>query len=168
MIGGSRPGKLGEVHPTPMSSATNTGTIGPQNINTQMAQPDQMYRQSSFELGRAPDEILKAMYISEGGVQSLDEDQPCAVGCMSCCGACCECMYNENILEGNVGLVTQFGRLTRILRPGAQSYNCCTEKIEIIRVVIQVMHLGKQKVLTKDGLQLSISAFMKYQVIHPQ
>lgn len=168
---GTRPqgqGKLAEVHPTPQGSSSNTAVLAPQNINTQMAQPRPIGRSDSFELRRPPDEILREMYHAEGGVQSEDQDPPCAVGIMNCCGSCCECMYTENILEGNVGVVTQFGKYVRILPPGAQGYNCCTEKIEHVRIVIQVMHLGSQRVLTKDGLQLSISAFMKYQVIHPQ
>lgn len=125
-------------------------------------------RAQSFQLRKEPDELLGEMYEREGGTQSHEANEPCAVCYLRCCGSCCECCCNEQINEGYVGVVTEFGKFVRIVTTGAQSYNCCTQKIVPVPIAIQVFNLPTQRVLTKDGLQLSISAFAKYRIVHPQ
>jgi erythrocyte band 7 integral membrane protein len=141
------------------------------DVHQGMANPGsaaQYMKMQSFQLRKEPDALLHEMYEREGGQQSKEADEPCALGCMRCCGACCECCCNEQINEGYVGVVTEFGKFVKIVTTGAQSYNCCTQKIVPVAIAIQVYNLPVQRVLTKDGLQLSISAFAKYRVVHPQ
>lgn len=150
-----------EVRSNPFAGDQNPGMVNP-------GSPANYMRMQSFNLRKEPDELLNEMYEREGGQQSKVPDEPCALGCMRCCGSCCECCCNEQINEGYVGVVTEFGKFVKIVTTGAQSYNCCTQKIIPIPIAIQVHNLPNQKVLTKDGLQLSISAFAKYRIIHPQ
>lgn len=136
-----------------------------------MANPataNQYMRMQTFQLRKEPDELLKEMYEREGGTQSLESNESCAISCMRCCGSCWECCTNEQINEGYVGVVTEFGKFVKVVTTGAQSFNCCTEKITPVPIAIQVYNLPTQRVLTKDGLQLSITAFVKYRIAHPQ
>lgn len=108
------------------------------------------------------------MYVGDKQGKTQLDEEICMMGCMECCGNCCECANNQLIREGSVGLVTKFGKFAKIVGAGAQSYNCCTEKVQVLTIMIQVLNLPVQRVLTKDGLHLSIKAFVKYQIIHPQ
>ena len=108
------------------------------------------------------------MYLYEGGLESGNAEEPTMIAVRRACGGCCEGCTNEQVNEGYVGVVMEYGRYIKIVKSGAQSYNPCTQSIRIVCVVIQVLNLPDQRVLTKDGLQLSIKAYVKYQVIHPQ
>jgi erythrocyte band 7 integral membrane protein len=125
-------------------------------------------RMETYQLRKEPEGLLNEMYEGEGGQQSTESGGPIMLGCMDCCGAMFMCCTNEQINEGEVGVVTEFGKYKEIVTPGAQSYNCCTQKITKVPIAIQVFNLPNQRVLTKDGLQLSITAFVKYRIVHPQ
>jgi erythrocyte band 7 integral membrane protein len=137
------------------------GMVDPQSPGTYM-------RAQTFQLRKEPDQLLNEMYEREGGQQSQEASEPCAVCCMRCCGSVCECCCNEQINEGYVGVVSEFGKFVKTVTTGAQSYNCCTQKIVKVPIAIQVFNLPNQRVLTKDGLQLSISAFAKYRIAYPE
>lgn len=153
------------------------GALNEQNVEVnpgaghQMVNPhtaDGLIRMQTFQLRKEPDSLLNEMYESEGGQQSRESDEHFMMGCMSCCGSMCMCCTNEQIDEGYVGVITEFGKYKEIVTTGAQSYNCCTQRITKVPVMIQVFDLPNQRVLTKDGLQLLISAFVKYRIIYPQ
>ena len=136
--------------------------------NSMVNPPQPLIRQDSSVLRKTPEAILNEIYECEGGVRSLEQDEHFCLGCRRCCGSMCEGCTNEEIREGSVGVITEFGKYVKIVGSGAQSYNCCTQMVVHVPVVQQVLHLPNQRVITKDGLQLLIKAFVKYQIIHPQ
>ena len=160
-----------QVVPNPQTESY----INPQNINIEgeqrggMANPSQpLNRQDSSQLQTDPQQILDAVYLNENGTKSEETDEPFFLGIRRCIGSMCECCTNEEIKEGSVGVITEFGKFVKVVGSGAQSYNCCSQVVIHVPTVIQVMHLPSQSVITKDGLQLLIKSYVKFRIVHPQ
>ena len=61
----------------------------------------------------------------------------------------------------------QFGRFTRMLQPGINFLNPCTEDVIPIDLRIKSFSLGKQNVLTKDNVSLTVEAAIYYRITNP-
>jgi regulator of protease activity HflC (stomatin/prohibitin superfamily) len=60
-------------------------------------------------------------------------------------------------IEGYVaGIVEQFGRFTRMLKPGFNIINPCSEEVLEVDMRLNSEHLGKQMVITKDNITLTV------------
>ncbi|KAK0706921.1 stomatin-like protein [Lasiosphaeria miniovina] len=87
------------------------------------------------------------------------------------CGAvpCCICCPNpfKKVSQGNVGLVTKFGKFYRAVDPGLVKINPLSEKMIQVDVKIQIVEVPKQVCMTKDNVNINLTSVIYYHIISP-
>ncbi|KAI4137778.1 MAG: hypothetical protein LQ341_004991 [Variospora aurantia] len=87
------------------------------------------------------------------------------------CGAipCCIICPNpfREVAQGNVGLVTKFGRFYRAVDPGLVKINPLSEKLTQVDVKIQIVEVPKQVCMTKDNVTLHLTSVIYYHITSP-
>jgi len=111
-----------------------------------------------------------------------DDDNPDAHGwyaqlihslgeCIGFCGAipCCICCPNpfKPVDQGQVGLVSKFGRFERSVDPGLVKVNPLSEHLTTVDVKIQIVEVPRQVCMTKDNVTLNLTSVIYYQVTSP-
>ena len=99
----------------------------------------------------------------------------CAVNnlgsCIGCLGAvpCCVICPNpyKNVSQGNVGLVTRFGRFARAVDPGLVKINPLSERLIQVDVKIQIVEVPRQVCMTKDNVTLNLTSVIYYHITSP-
>jgi len=105
-----------------------------------------------------------------------DLKNPFYENCLRSCGSCqaffctwvCCCCGNatyKQIGEAQYGIVTEFGRFSKILPPGLHYINPVTEKISSFDLRERVVDLAKQSLLTKDNVSVTLDAILYYKVV---
>jgi hypothetical protein len=69
--------------------------------------------------------------------------------------------------QGNVGLVTKFGRFARAVDPGLVYINPLSEKLLQVDVKIQIVEVPKQVCMTKDNVSLQLTSVIYYRITSP-
>ncbi|KAF3917477.1 Podocin [Orbilia brochopaga] len=87
------------------------------------------------------------------------------------CGAipCCICCPNpyKPVSQGNVGLVTRFGRFSRAEDPGLVRINPLSEKLIMVDVKIQICEVPQQVCMTKDNVTVHLTSVIYYHIVAP-
>ncbi|KAI1933554.1 hypothetical protein LOZ66_003705 [Ophidiomyces ophidiicola] len=90
---------------------------------------------------------------------------------IGCFGAipCCICCPNpfRPVSQGNVGLVTKFGRFERAVDPGLVKVNVLSERLKTVDVKIQIVEVPRQVCMTKDNVTLHLTSVIYYHIISP-
>ncbi|KAJ5092936.1 stomatin family protein [Penicillium angulare] len=91
--------------------------------------------------------------------------------CVGFCGAipCCICCPNpfKPVDQGQVGLVSRFGRFERSVDPGLVKVNPLSEHLTTVDVKIQIVEVPRQVCMTKDNVTLNLTSVIYYQVTSP-
>ncbi|KZM22440.1 uncharacterized protein EKO05_0000073 [Ascochyta rabiei] len=87
------------------------------------------------------------------------------LGAIPCC-FCCPNPY-QPVSQGNVGLVTKFGRFARAVDPGLVYINPLSEKLLQVDVKIQIVEVPKQVCMTKDNVSLQLTSVIYYRITSP-
>jgi len=91
--------------------------------------------------------------------------------CVGFCGAipCCIVCPNpyKPVSQGNVGLVTKFGRFTRAVDPGLVKINPLSERLIQVDVKIQIVEVPRQVCMTKDNVTLNLTSVIYYHITSP-
>ncbi|PNS17492.1 Nucleolar protein 58 [Sphaceloma murrayae] len=87
------------------------------------------------------------------------------LGAIPCC-IICPNPYKP-VTQGNVGLVTKFGRFSRAVDPGLVKINPLSEKLFTVDVKIQIVEVPQQVVMTKDNVNVHITSVIYYHIISP-
>ncbi|KAJ4319772.1 hypothetical protein N0V94_003739 [Neodidymelliopsis sp. IMI 364377] len=87
------------------------------------------------------------------------------LGAVPCC-ICCPNPY-QPVNQGNVGLVTKFGRFARAVDPGLVYINPLSEKLLQVDVKIQIVEVPKQVCMTKDNVSLQLTSVIYYRITSP-
>ncbi|KAJ5818624.1 hypothetical protein N7474_004215 [Penicillium riverlandense] len=91
--------------------------------------------------------------------------------CIGFCGAipCCVCCPNpfKPVDQGQVGLVTKFGRFERAVDPGLVKVNPLSEHLTTVDVKIQIVEVPRQTCMTKDNVTLTLTSVIYYEVVSP-
>ncbi|KAF4624015.1 hypothetical protein G7Y89_g14158 [Cudoniella acicularis] len=87
------------------------------------------------------------------------------MGAIPCC-ICCPNPY-KRVSQGNVGLVTKFGRFYRAVDPGLVKINPLSERIIQVDVKIQIVEVPKQVCMTKDNVTLHLTSVIYYHITSP-
>ncbi|KAI9036281.1 slipin family protein [Aspergillus affinis] len=99
-----------------------------------------------------------------GMIHSLGE-------CIGFLGAipCCFCCPNpfKPVAQGEVGLVSKFGRFERAVDPGLVKVNPLSEHLNTVDVKIQIVEVPRQVCMTKDNVTLNLTSVIYYQIISP-
>lgn len=87
------------------------------------------------------------------------------------CGAipCCIICPNpyKPVSQGNVGLVTKFGRFYRAVDPGLVKINPLSERLVQVDVKIQIVEVPRQVCMTKDNVTLNLTSVIYYHIVSP-
>lgn len=87
------------------------------------------------------------------------------LGAFPCC-ICCPNPY-KNVQQGNVGLVTKFGRFYKAVDPGLVKINPLSERLVQVDVKIQIVEVPKQVCMTKDNVTLHLTSVIYYHIVSP-
>ncbi|KAG9689155.1 stomatin family protein-like protein, partial [Aureobasidium melanogenum] len=87
------------------------------------------------------------------------------LGAIPCCIVCPNPYKPVN--QGNVGLVTKFGRFSRAVDPGLVKINPLSESLIQIDVKIQIVEVPQQICMTKDNVNLHLTSVLYYRVTSP-
>ncbi|KAL5611931.1 hypothetical protein BROUX41_000502 [Berkeleyomyces rouxiae] len=88
-----------------------------------------------------------------------------ACGAVPCC-ILCPNPY-KNVVQGNVGLVTKFGKFYRAVDPGLVQINPLSEKLIQVDVKIQIVEVPQQICMTKDNVTLTLTSVIYYHIVSP-
>ncbi|KAI9092438.1 hypothetical protein DFS34DRAFT_583982 [Phlyctochytrium arcticum] len=82
---------------------------------------------------------------------------------------CCFCCPNPfiSVTQGNVGLVSRFGRYYKSVDPGLHQINPVTEKLIAMDVKMQIEDIPSQSVMSKDNVMVMIDSVLYWHVIDP-
>ncbi|KAH7320067.1 SPFH domain family protein [Stachybotrys elegans] len=79
---------------------------------------------------------------------------------------CCPNPYRR-VQQGNVGLVTKFGRFYKAVDPGLEWINPLSEHLIHIDVKIQTAEVPEQTCITKDNVTLRLTSVIYYHIVNP-
>jgi erythrocyte band 7 integral membrane protein len=87
------------------------------------------------------------------------------MGAIPCCIVCPNPYKSVN--QGNVGLVTKFGRFYKAVDPGLIKINPLSERLISIDVKIQTAEVPEQICMTKDNVTLRLTSVIYYHIVSP-
>jgi len=91
-------------------------------------------------------------------------------GCCGCLGmvpcCCCASPY-KTVEQGFVGLVSEFGRFTRIANPGLVYINPSTSSLRKVNTRIQVFSLPQQEIFTRDNVSVRVDCVVYWRIFEP-
>lgn len=87
------------------------------------------------------------------------------LGAIPCCIVCPNPYKNVN--QGNVGLVTKFGRFYKAVDPGLVKINPLSERLIQVDVKIQIAEVPEQVCMTKDNVTLRLTSVIYYHIVSP-
>jgi erythrocyte band 7 integral membrane protein len=87
------------------------------------------------------------------------------LGAIPCC-IICPNPY-KNVHQGNVGLVTKFGRFYKAVDPGLVKINPLSERLLQIDVKIQTAEVPEQTCMTKDNVTVRLTSVIYYHIVSP-
>nr|POE93488.1 putative band 7 family protein [Quercus suber] len=87
------------------------------------------------------------------------------LGAIPCCFVCPN--PYKPVAQGNVGLVTKFGRFARAVDPGLVKINPLSEQLIQVDVKIQIVEVPKQVCMTKDNVNLTLTSVIYYHITSP-
>jgi len=103
----------------------------------------------------------------------------CYTGMMTCLGACIggigtvpilgACFPNpyKSVRQGHVGLVSEYGRFTRMVHPGLVYVNPLTESVDTVDTRIRVQILPPQRIFTHDNVSVLVDSVIYWKVADP-
>jgi len=83
------------------------------------------------------------------------------LGMIPCC--CCRSPY-KRVQQGNVGLVSEFGRFTRMVEPGLTYVNPLTETMVAVNMRMRVQALPVQTIFTRDNVSAQVDSVLYWRV----
>ncbi|CAG8771053.1 3325_t:CDS:10 [Dentiscutata erythropus] len=140
-----------------------SGSIDREIISMQPSEIQQMQTQPSyaetFPLDGVPHGCYSTMINSLGNLCGFVGSIP-----ILCC-----CCFNpfQRVTQGNVGLISRFGRFYKIVDPGLTKVNIITEKLISVDMRIQITEIPRQAIMTKDNVYVHIDSVLYWHIIDP-
>ncbi|KAI1084880.1 stomatin-like protein [Whalleya microplaca] len=82
------------------------------------------------------------------------------------CLICCPNPYKQ-VHQGNVGLVTKFGKFYKAVDPGLVKINPLSERLIQVDVKIQIVEVPRQVCMTKDNVTVDLTSVIYYHITSP-
>ncbi|RYO74935.1 hypothetical protein DL764_010617 [Monosporascus ibericus] len=82
------------------------------------------------------------------------------------CVVCCPNPYKQ-VSQGNVGLVSKFGKFYKAVDPGLVKINPLSERLIQVDVKIQIVEVPKQVCMTKDNVTVELTSVIYYHITSP-
>ncbi|KAJ3041292.1 hypothetical protein HDV00_009562 [Rhizophlyctis rosea] len=86
------------------------------------------------------------------------------IGMIPCC--CC-CNPYQTVQQGEVGLITYFGKYYRAVDPGLYRVNIVSEKMKRVNIMLQVQDIPQQYIMTKDNVNITIDSVVYWHIVDP-
>lgn len=86
-------------------------------------------------------------------------------GAIPCCIVCPNPF--KRVQQGNVGLVTKFGKFYKAVDPGLVQINPLSENLLQVDVKIQIAEVPEQICMTKDNVTLRLTSVIYYGIVAP-
>jgi len=83
-------------------------------------------------------------------------------GSLPCC--CCFPRPYKNVQQGQVGLISEFGRFIRIAEPGLVYVNPFTETLKVVDLRVRVQILPQQVIVTHDNVSVRVDSVLYWRV----
>ncbi|KAI1099724.1 stomatin-like protein [Jackrogersella minutella] len=157
-----------------MSDSTKNKAVGGTNGASSSAAG--FRSQAGMVVERPRQEDLQASYASIVGNDANPKgwygSMINAIGsCMGTLGAfpciiCCPNPYKQ-VHQGNVGLVTKFGKFYKAVDPGLVKINPLSERIIQVDVKIQIVEVPRQVCMTKDNVTVELTSVIYYHITSP-
>eukprot|EP01113_Clastostelium_recurvatum_P037453 TRINITY_DN5478_c0_g2_i1.p1 TRINITY_DN5478_c0_g2~~TRINITY_DN5478_c0_g2_i1.p1 ORF type:complete len:338 (-),score=66.51 TRINITY_DN5478_c0_g2_i1:118-1044(-) len=107
--------------------------------------------------------------------EAPDRPRGCYAGMMKCLGGCLGgigsiplfcCFPNpyKSVQQGHVGLVTEYGRFTRMVESGLVYVNPVTENLKQVDVRLRVHPLPPQMIFTRDNVSVNVDCVLYWRV----
>ena len=61
----------------------------------------------------------------------------------------------------------RLGQFNRLLKPGLNVINPCTEKVTEIDMKIKIIQVGNSGIITRDNVKLTVNASIGYRIVNP-
>ncbi|KAH8819971.1 stomatin family protein-like protein [Xylogone sp. PMI_703] len=87
------------------------------------------------------------------------------MGAIPCC-IICPNPY-KSVSQGQVGLITKFGRFHRAVDPGLVKINPLSERLIQVDVKIQIVEVPEQICMTKDNVTVHLTSVIYYHITSP-
>lgn len=162
---GGGAGPAGPVHKQPDLESNNGGVSAagfqPQNKMT-VVPPKAEDLQMSYASIVGTDADAKGWY---GTMVNAVGSAIGFAGAIPCC-ICCPNPF-KNVHQGNVGLVTKFGKFYKAVDPGLVKVNPLSERLIQVDVKIQIVEVPKQVCMTKDNVTLELTSVIYYHIVSP-
>ncbi|KAI0846477.1 stomatin-like protein [Daldinia vernicosa] len=156
-----------------MADSRNKGV---ERTNGTSSGPSGFQPQANMTVERPRQEDLQQSYASIVGTDANPKgwygSMINAIGsCVGSLGAipciiCCPNPYKQ-VSQGNVGLVTKFGKFYKAVDPGLVKINPLSEKLIQVDVKIQIVEVPKQTCMTKDNVNVELTSVIYYHVTSP-
>jgi len=131
-------------------------------INVQPLKREDLQPSYASQLGPSDDASAHGWY--GGMINGLGSIVGC-LGSIPCC-IICPNPYKP-VSQGNVGLVTKFGRFYKAVDPGLCKINPLSEKLVQVDVKIQVCEVPQQVCMTKDNVTVHLTSVIYYHITSP-
>ncbi|KAI8075175.1 hypothetical protein BC940DRAFT_287641 [Gongronella butleri] len=79
---------------------------------------------------------------------------------------CCPNPY-KSVDQGQVGLVTRFGKFYKAVDPGLTKINPLTEQVHRVDVRMQIAEIPQQVIMTKDNVNVHIDSVLYWSIVDP-
>ncbi|KAI9203685.1 uncharacterized protein BJ171DRAFT_425207 [Polychytrium aggregatum] len=112
----------------------------------------------TIELNPVEHECYEFMLVCLGSLIGILGSVPCCI--------CCPNPF-KTISQGQVGLISKFGKFYRSVDPGLYRLNLCTETIRSVDIKIQIQDIPRQIVMTKDNVGLQIDSVLYWHIVDP-
>lgn len=73
----------------------------------------------------------------------------------------------RSFLLNSAGLVQAFGKFTRLLKPGINLINPCSEEVREVDLRLRGLGAGRHPTITKDQVKVDIEASLTYRIVNP-
>lgn len=162
--------------PSPPSTTANMSDIGKAPVNgagthdsagnlIKVQPPRREDLQPSYAREIQPDTEDDSAHGWYGGMINTLGSVIGTMGAVPCCIVCPN-PYRP-VDQGNVGLVTKFGRFARAVDPGLVKVNPLSERLIQVDVKIQIVEVPKQVCMTKDNVSLYLTSVIYYRITSP-
>jgi regulator of protease activity HflC (stomatin/prohibitin superfamily) len=116
-------------------------------------------------------DMNKGKFVEKYSTAERNECYEAVVRCYgNCCGTlttwvcvCCPSPY-KSVPESQYGIVKEFGKFTKVLRPGLHYINPIVESLTLVDSREKVIDLKQQSIMTKDNVNVKIDAVVYYKV----
>jgi regulator of protease activity HflC (stomatin/prohibitin superfamily) len=161
---------LDNKHPVETSESSSTkgkghdtnGGFRPQAAMAAVVPPRKEDLQKSYEAIVGSDADAKGWYGSMiNGLGTIIG----TAGAIPCC-ICCPNPY-KSVGQGNVGLVTKFGKFYKAVDPGLVKINPLSERLTQVDVKISFVEVPKQTCITKDNVSVHLTSVIYYHIVAP-